>query len=88
MKKHMFLDVNDGSTFQSLQIVLPTADTPETYSSTNCAHYSVTVGSSVRVTGAVTASTGTQDIELHAPTATVLGISPEDPNVPLIKRSN
>ena len=32
MKKNLFLDVNDGSTFQSLQVVLPTEDTPETYS--------------------------------------------------------
>ena len=46
------------------------------------ANYSVTVGSSLRVTGSVAASSGTQDIELHAPTATVLGISPEEPNVP------
>ena len=83
LKHALFLDVNDGSTFQRLQVVLPTYDTPETYGlQVISIHYSVTVGSSIRVTGEVVASGGAaQDIELRAPTATVLGTSEESPKV-------
>ena len=83
LKNALFLDINDGSTFKRLQVVLHTDDTPETYGLqvifTNC---SVTVGSSVRVTGEVVVSDGgAQNIELRAPTATVLGTSEEAPHV-------
>lgn len=83
LKHALFLDVNDGSTFQHLQVVLPTSDTPETYGlQVISIHYSVTVGSSVRVTGEVVASDGAgQDIELRSPTITVLGTSEESPQV-------
>jgi aspartyl/asparaginyl-tRNA synthetase len=84
LKNALFLDVNDGSTFQRLQVVLPTGNTPETYGlQAISANFSVTIGSSVRVTGEVVASGGgPRDIELHGPTATVLGTSEESPQVP------
>ena len=83
LKHALFVDVNDGSTFQRLQVVLPTDDTPETYGlQVISANFSVTVGSSIRVTGEVVASEGAgQDIELRAPTAAVLGTSEESPQV-------
>src|SRR5437867_3708889 len=66
-KTNTFIEINDGSTFSNLQIVLdPTLDAYE-----NIAVH-VTTGASVIITGQVVESPGqNQNIEVHAKTCKI-----------------
>jgi len=79
LKNATFLDIADGSTFQTLQAVAN--GTPERFNSEYLSNGSATVGSSVRLKGTLVESRGRQNVELHVKGLEVLGESPEEPNV-------
>ena len=79
LKNATFLDVSDGSTFETLQAVV--SNTPETYCFNRLSNRSATVGSSVRLRGTLVESRGKQNVELQVEELDVLGESPEEPKV-------
>lgn len=66
-----FIELNDGSSFDNLQVLVP-----QTLTNYMTEVRSLHPGASIRVTGTLQASAGSeQAIELHAETVTVLGLS-------------
>ncbi len=75
-----FMEINDGSCFACLQVVLQEGKLPNFKEMTH-----LNVGAAVRVTGEVTLTPGLrQPLELHAAAATVEG--PSTPDYPLQKK--